>query len=82
MADIDKVIKELERIYEEEHKRQVYADAIALLKEREPKDPVYSHQHKHYVCPKCSLVLDEARDDYCPCCGVKIAWDESRYDSI
>ena len=35
MADIDNVIKELERIYEEEHKRQVYADAIALLKEQE-----------------------------------------------
>ena len=35
MADIVKVIKELERIYEEEHKRQVYADAIELLKEQE-----------------------------------------------
>lgn len=50
-----------------------YEYAIDVLTEQQP---VYSRQMKHFVCPSCSLVLDEGRDDYCPACGKKIAWDE------
>ena len=95
MADVEKVIKEAEDELkwlapDDKHRRHMgimmklgwIYDVLELLKEQQPKEPVYSPQFKHYVCPKCSLVLDEARDDYCPCCGVKIAWDENRYDRV
>lgn len=35
-----------------------------------------SYGSKSYVCPNCSLVLDEARDSYCPSCGTEILWNE------
>ena len=47
-----------------------------LLKEQEAVEPLFNEQMKHFVCPNCSLVLDEGRDDYCPSCGKGIAWDE------
>lgn len=50
---------------------------VALLKEQEPVIPGYSLMGKHFICPNCSLVLDEIRDYYCPSCGKKIAWDKT-----
>ena len=38
--------------------------------------PSYSKMGKHFVCPNCSLVLDEGRDDFCPKCGSKVNWSE------
>lgn len=35
-----------------------------------------SFGNRNYVCPVCSLVLDEARDTFCPSCGTEIAWIE------
>ena len=44
-------------------------DVVGLLKRRKP---LYSKEMAHFVCPCCSLVLDEGRDSYCPSCGTKI----------
>ena len=46
------------------------------LKEQEPVEPLFNDRMKHFVCPNCSLVLDELQDDYCPSCGKRIAWGE------
>ena len=51
-------------------------DATILLKGREAIKPLFNKQMKHFVCPNCFLVLDEGRDNYCPSCGKRIAWDE------
>ena len=51
-------------------------DILALLKEQEAIEPLFNERMKHFVCPNCSLVLDEGRDSYCPSCGKRIAWVE------
>lgn len=51
-------------------------NAIALLKEQEAVEPLFNERMKWFVCTNCSLVLDEMRDDYCPSCGKRIAWNE------
>ena len=78
--DREKVIKRAERIMCSTVDRDMIdsfcEDVIALLKEQEAVEPSFNKIMKHFVCPNCSLVLDEGRDDYCPSCGKEIAWDE------
>ena len=31
---------------------------------------------ENHICPNCLLVLDEARDAYCPSCGMEMRWSE------
>ena len=59
---------------------KLMTDALALLKEQEAVKPLFNERMKHFVCPNCSLVLDEGRDDYCPSCGKQIAWAEYYID--
>lgn len=73
--------------YIDRHYIQEYANVgewnnrrIKLFVESLPIAPIFSPEFKHYVCPKCSLVLDEGRDNYCPSCGKKIKWDEGGID--
>ena len=54
----------------------ILTDIFALMKEQEAIEPLFNEQMKHFVCPNCSLVLDEGRDNYCPSCGKRIAWIE------
>ena len=51
---------------------------VLMIKDGETASvvPSYSKMGKHFVCPSCSLVIEEIRDNYCPSCGTKIDWDE------
>jgi rubrerythrin len=46
------------------------------LKKNKKEKPLWSKDMRHFVCPSCSLVLDELRDDYCPQCGKHIDWNK------
>ena len=87
MADRDKVIKGLEWILndiEENGHYQVgyYADeirdAIALLKEQEPKKPIASedsNSFRRYNCPKCGRWFEFYKPAYCDKCGQAVKWE-------
>jgi len=53
-----------------------YKGILDLLKKQEAVEPLFNERMKWFVCPNCSLVLDEMRDDYCPSCGKRIAWND------
>ena len=80
--DKEKLMKEFEEICGytmRPYEFHVLNDVLAMLKEQEvvePLLPLFNKRTKHFVCPNCSLVLDEMRDHYCPSCGKRIAWDE------
>jgi predicted RNA-binding Zn-ribbon protein involved in translation (DUF1610 family) len=76
MVDRGKVISDLQELRGSQETMKLISDTIALLKEQEAVEPSFNKIMKHFVCPNCSLVLDEGRDDYCPSCGKEIAWDE------
>ena len=59
-----------------ENMRILEADALAMLKEQDAIEPSFNERMKYFVCRNCSLVLNEGRDNYCPSCGKRIAWDE------
>ena len=86
MADIEKVIKELEeriKVAEECMGNPMFTpDAIrtivALLKEQEAVEP-YSHltndSDLYFTCGKCGHVIWSESYKHCPMCGLKIAWN-------
>ena len=61
----------------------VYDNALALLKEQEPKKPIVKHFEFHYTsydeyedrtyCPKCKIQLIQ-QVNYCSKCGQAVKW--------
>lgn len=102
MTDREKVIEELERLSEWLfHQYQVVYDgdapnyydayktvddAIALLKEQEPEEPLIILKKRveevyDYLaeCPKCCMewaMWHSEKMRYCPGCGRKVKWNE------
>ena len=87
MADIEKVIKELEeriKAAEECMGNPMFTpDAIrtivALLKEQEAVKPyhVNTNHEQHWKCGNCNAVIS-LQDKYCSSCGKHILWDDSK----
>ncbi len=46
------------------------------IKEQETVEPLFNERMNHFLCPNCSIVLNEGRDNYCPSCGKRISWVE------
>ena len=89
MCDLEKTIEELDRMTEEARAMDLeYAisidnfttlcNAYKLLKEymrkETPARPSYSEEMKHYVCPRCSLVIPKDEYEFCPDCGQRLDW--------
>ena len=94
MPDREKVIKGLETCYcppskcedcpyndiEENCNDTLCLDAIALLKEREPK-PVKitrnAYDHKFYHCPNCDHDFYDfyKKPNFCEKCGQEVKWE-------
>ena len=98
MADREKVIKGLEICYcppskcddcpyhnlpdEQSCNDTLCLDALALLKEQEPKKIVdagvhdMNNHHKIYygICPSCERRLYHKSSEYCPWCGQAVKW--------
>lgn len=60
--------------------RQLYADAIELLKEQEPVEPrkilpCITRPVGGYVCGHCGIRFLEKNDYYCPNCGRAVKWE-------
>lgn len=51
----------------------VIDDIIALLKAREPLEPVIVNGEPE--CAECLYELRMDADSYCPCCGRKVKWE-------
>lgn len=94
MPDRKKVVKELERLSEWLfHMYQVVYDgdastyydayktvddAIALLKEREPKQveaEVINEIDRLYRCPSCHISMILRNQPYCHSCGQAVKWE-------
>ena len=60
-------------------KRQCASDAIALLKEQEPKAAIVTHQNEYCKdgnCPSCGHELDDnMHPKYCGYCGQAVEWN-------
>ena len=82
MSDIEELIENIEKECVADSSGYIlipeilYSRIIFMLKDMKPIMPLYSQEMKRFVCQNCDSVLDEVRDDYCPSCGQKIAWDE------
>ena len=84
MPDREKVINDLQDAVNDDWMWQhadYYAkameNAIALLKEHEPLEPITDgNEHIHvFRCRKCNRILQRNNEmDYCPKCGQPIKW--------
>lgn len=55
----------------------ITADALALLKEQEPKKPIASedsNSFRRYNCPKCGRWFEFYKPAYCDKCGQAVKW--------
>ena len=56
---------------------ELLTDALAILKEQEPLEPITDeNEHIHvFRCRKCNRILQRNNEmDYCPKCGQPIKW--------
>ena len=84
MADIEKVIKELEeriKVAEECMGNPMFTpDAIrtivAMLKEQKAVEPIRisTNYEQHWKCGNCNAVIS-LQDKYCSACGKHILWE-------
>ena len=60
----------------------LFHDAIDLLKEQEPVEPITECSDLpfcvkvDYMCGRCHNGIDKMKDKYCSVCGKKIKWNE------
>lgn len=58
---------------------KLHADAISMLKEQEPEEPIRMHHTEHkqtdnYRCRKCGNDL-YFEQRFCEACGCEVKWD-------
>ena len=89
MTEREKVIEGLEKVWDafNHMEHELYADyvydALELLKEQEPMEPLAEYSvhtgSKWAICGKCHEPLAKASDkempNYCPFCGRAVKWD-------
>ena len=70
--------------YLDDELKEFAHDAIALLKEKEPVEPIYDVLHGAYHCGNCKrrIILVESKEDrgrlenkYCFHCGRSVKWE-------
>ena len=57
-----------------EARRRITADALALLREQEPVEPIRQEGYSSVKCGKCNSTIP-LYCIYCPVCGRKVKWD-------
>lgn len=93
MNDLEMVINRLQYLHDREtweegpliyddkseERREITADALALLKEQKLRVMTIAPiiVNGEYECGECRYELRPDADTYCPCCGRKVKWDEA-----
>ena len=80
MAELEKVIKQLEVLIEDSEYSEIIdltpddaKSILELLKEQEAVKPKID-AFRHPYCPKCKILVYETWE-FCPHCGKKMKWE-------